>query len=103
MIAFSSSLWIDANSSEFQQWIIDTKRLTARPATLKEWTDKGLQMRVVCTNTYCRQPDGNYVKRVPTISVSDLKQHLLAGLSLEDLSDDAPDVLIRGMSSVSGP
>ena len=76
----SAELGIDWNSDEIQQWRSDIERLSRSSDTLTGWIENNLEMIVRCGSGYfCRKP--------AILTINDLKQHVAAGLSLEDLKN----------------
>ncbi|WP_197029404.1 hypothetical protein [Paracoccus pantotrophus] len=79
-VAVSAELGIDWNSDEIQQWRSDIERLSRSSDTLTGWIENNLEMIVRCGSGYfCRKP--------AILTINDLKQHVAAGLSLEDLKN----------------
>lgn len=77
-VAQSAAMLIDWNSDEVQQWRLDIQRLSRSPETLAGWIADDLEMLVRCASGYfCRKP--------AILTKDDLKRHVSAGLSLEDL------------------
>lgn len=77
-VAQSATMLIDWNSDEVPQWRLDIERLSRSPETLAGWIADDLEMLVRCASGYfCRKP--------AILTKNDLKRHVSAGLSLEDL------------------
>ncbi|HKX80150.1 MAG TPA: hypothetical protein VJM34_16670 [Novosphingobium sp.] len=76
--AQSAAMLTEWNSEEVQQWRLDIERLSRSPKNLVDWIADDLEMLVKCASGYfCRKP--------AILTKNDLKQHVEAGLSLEDL------------------
>jgi len=77
-VAKSATMQIDWNSDETLQWRSDIDRLSRSPETLTGWIEDDLEMLVICgSRFFCREP--------AILTKNDLKRHVAAGLSLEDL------------------
>ena len=78
-VAQSAAMLFDWNSDEVHQWRSDIERLSRSPETLAGWIADDLEMLVRCAPGYfCRKP--------AILTKNDLKRHVSAGLSLEDLT-----------------
>lgn len=77
-VAELAEMLIDWNSDEVQQWRLDIERLSRSPETLVGWIADDSEMLVRCASGYfCRVP--------AILTKNELKRHVEAGLSLEDL------------------
>ncbi len=75
----SATMQIDWNSDETRQWRSDIDRLSRSPETLTGWIEDDLEMLVSCgSRFFCRKP--------VILTKNDLRRHVAAGLSLEDLT-----------------
>lgn len=79
-VAGSAFLQIDWNSEEAKQWRFDIKRLSNAPDTLADWVAEDLEMLVKCGSGY-------FFCNSAILTQTELKRHLSAGLSLEDLKN----------------
>lgn len=79
-VAESATMQIDWNSDETQQWRSDIDRLSRSPDTLTGWIEEDLEMLVRCDSFVC-----GWLRTPVILTKSDLKLHVAAGLSLEDL------------------
>ena len=76
--AESANMFIDWNGDEIRQWRSDVDRLSRTPETLSGWIESDLEMIVSCSSKFpCRRP--------AILDRNDLKQHVVVGLSLQDL------------------
>ncbi|WP_207803089.1 MULTISPECIES: hypothetical protein [Roseicella] len=79
-VARSSTIQIDWNSDEAQQWRSDIERLSRSPETLTEWIEDDSEMLVRCGSIYfCRKP--------AIFNINDLRRYDASGISLKVLKD----------------